>query len=189
MKKLVFVLLAVICFVNFTGSAHAATLIKGDVVYARSNLRADGCKIFYHNMCALGELVPVGTEVKIKESTSREIAFVTTDINKTYYIYADSAQWGKYFVKDKNEIGLDKFSPDVRAKVMNCEVANGMTKEEVYASKGCPAFSAWGYKTEKSSLADIMESNKWYYLVTSRGHDVMVTFENGVVTKTGGFEK
>ena len=44
---------------------------------------------------------------------------------------ADSNQWDKFFVKNKNEIGLDKFSPDTKARVMNCEVANGMTKEEV----------------------------------------------------------
>ena len=34
-----------------------------------------------------------------------------------------------------------------------------MTKEEVYVSKGCPAYIAWGKKTEKNSLNEIMKSD------------------------------
>ena len=64
-----------------------------------------------------------------------------------------------------------------------------MTKEAVYASKGCPAYYAWGKKTENYSINKIMRSDKWYYMTSSRERDVMVTFNNGVVVETGEFEK
>ena len=191
MKKLAFMVLAVICFVSFIDSTYAATLKGVDIVYARSNLRAQGDgEILWHNMRSFRGLCPVGTEVKITGYTDKVICFVTTETKKGYVVYAaDPNQWDKFFVKNKNEIGLDKFSPDTKAKVINCEVANGMTKEEVYASKGCPAYLAWGKKTFKISFNEIIKSDKWYYMTNRHGQDVMVTFENGVVIKTGGFEK
>ena len=189
MKKLALVVLAVVCCVSFVSSVYAAALVKGDVVYVRSNLRAEGCKILWHNMRSMRELIPVGTEVKIKRSEGSLMTFVTTDTNKTYYVYADSNQWDKFFVKNKNDIGLEKFSPDRKGQVEHGDVTAGMSKEEVYASKGCPAYLAWGKTTERNSLNEIMQSDKWYYMTNTRGHDVMVTFANGVVVKTGGFEK
>lgn len=189
MKKLALVLLAIVCCISFIGNTYAEALIKGDVAYVRSNLRAEGSKIVWHNMSSLKELIPVGTEVKIKGISGGLITFVTNDTNKTYYIYADSSKWNKFLVKDKKDIGLDGLSADQKTKVENGDVSLGMTKQEVYASKGCPAYRAWGKTTERDSLDDIMQSDKWYYNVSSRGHDVMATFENGVVVKTGGFEK
>ena len=190
MRKLTFVLLAVICFFSSINSVSAATLARGDIVYARSNLRAQTSgEILWHNMRSFRGLVPVGTKVKIIQGAGSVITFVTIDTNKVYMVYANSSQWDKFFVKDKSEIGLDKFSPDMKAKVVNCEVVNDMTKEEVYASKGCPAYKAWGEKTFKISFNEIMKSDKWYYMTNRHGHDVMVTFANGVVVKTGEFEK
>lgn len=189
MKKLALMMLAVICFVSFIGCAYAASLVKGDVVYTRSNLRAEGNKIFWHNMRLFKAVIPVGTEVRIKRSDGGLMTFVTVDTNKTYYVYADSGLWDKYFVKDRKEIGLEKLSPEIKDQVERGEVVAGMSKEEVYASKGCPAYIAWGKTTERNSLNEIMQSDKWYYMTNTRGHDVMVTFGNGIVVKTGGFEK
>ena len=189
MRKLVFVSFVVICLVSFMDSAYAAALVQGDVVYTRSNLHVDGSKIFWHNMCAYRELVPVGTEVKIKGVSGDVITFVPTNAKKTYYVYADSNKWDKFFVKDKKEIGLEKLSPDRKGQVENGEVVNGMTKEEVYASKGCPAYSAWGKKTASDTFNSIMQSNKWYYNKNTHRQDAMVTFANGVVVKVGGFEE
>ena len=55
--------------------------------------------------------------------------------------------------------------------------------------KGFPAYLAWGKKTFKISFNEIIKSDKWYYMTNRHGQDVMVTFENGIVIKTGGFEK
>lgn len=189
MKKLAFVVLAVVCFTSFIGSVYAAALAKGDVVYVRSNLHVDGNKILWHNMRVYKEVIPVGTEAKIKNVSGSVVSFVKTGDSKTYYVYADSSKWNKFFVKDRKDIGLDGLSLDMKNKVENSEVVAGMTKEEVYASKGCPAYIAWGKTSERNTLDEIMQSDKWYYMTNSRGHDVMVTFANGVVVKTGGYEK
>ena len=52
--------------------------IKGvDIVYARSNLRAQGDgEILWHNMRSFRGLCPVGTEVKITGYTDKVICFV-----------------------------------------------------------------------------------------------------------------
>ena len=191
MKKLAFVLLTVVCLVSFMGNAYADKLKNGETVYARSNLRATGGIIYWHNMNSFRGLIPVGAAVKIKGISERfgGIEIIVIDTNEQYGIDCSAKQWDKYFVKDKNEIGLDKLSPDTKDRVMNCEVVNGMTKAEVYASKGCPAYIAWGKTTEKNSLAEVLQSDKWYYMTKRRGHDVMVTFANGVVVKAGEFEK
>jgi len=185
MKKLAFVLLVAVCCVSFISNTCAAALQKGDIVYVRSNLHANGGTIFWHNMKMYKTIIPAGTEVKMSSRTT----FVTVDTNKSFTVVANADQWDKFFVKDRNEIGLDKLSSDMKTTIDNCEVTNGMTKEEVYASKGCPAYIAWGLKTKDKSFADIMQSDKWYYNFNARGQDVMVTFQNGVVVKTGGFER
>ena len=189
MRKLALVVLAVVCCVSFIGSVYAAALERGEMVYVRSNLHADGNTILWHNMRLYKTLIPVGTEVKIDRSAGWRTTFVTVDTNKTFRLVADANQWDKFFVKDKKEIGLERLSSDKKDQVEKGDVVVGMTKEEVFASKGCPGYIAWGKKTEKNSLNEIMQSDKWYYLTNSRGHDVMVTFANGVVVKTGGFEK
>ena len=189
MKKLALVLVAIVCCVSFIGSAYSSELVKGEAVYVRSNLHVDGNKIAWHNMRIFKTVIPVGTEVKIKGVMGGLITFVTTDTNKTYYVYADSRQWDRYFVKYKKDIGLENLSADKKDQVEKGGVVAGMSKEEVYASKGCPAYIAWGKTSEKNSLAEIMQSDKWYYMNNSRGHDVMITFGNGVVVKTGEFEK
>ena len=104
---------------SFVHNACADTLQKGETVYARSNLRFDANKTYWHNMSSFPVKVRVGTEVKIVDYTGSAIAFDAKTTNKTLYIAAPSNKWGKFFVKNKNEIGLNKFSPDTKVKVMN----------------------------------------------------------------------
>lgn len=188
MRKLVLVLVAVGCCMSFVCSLYASTL-QGGVLFTRSNLRAEGTRIFWHNMSSLKAVIPVGTEVKSVTDVGGWIEFTVADGNKQYRLVVEPKYWDKYFVKNRNDLGLDKLSEAKKQQVMSSEVVVGMTKEEVYASKGCPAYIAWGKTTERNSLNEIMQSDKWYYMASSRGHDVMVTFGNGVVVKTGGFGK
>ena len=189
MRKLALAVLVVVCGLGFIGSVYAAALEKGETVYTRSNLRLDGNTIFWHNMSALRGRLPVGTEAKIEKCTGGSIVFVTNDTNKSYRIAANSGKWNKFLVKDKKEIGLDGISSDKRSQIENGEAAAGMTKEAVYASRGCPAYIAWGKTSERKTFDDIMKSDTWYYMANSRGHSTMVTFADGIVAKTGGFEK
>jgi hypothetical protein len=94
----------------------------------------------------------------------------------------NAAQWDKYFVKDKTQIGLEDFSSNEKDKIINGEVVTGMTKKEAYASRGCPAYIAYGIKSNASTFGDIMQSDTWYYMKTSRAKDVLVKFENSVVS-------
>lgn len=188
MKRAVFVLAVCACFIINIRSAYAEMLKVGDVVYARSNLRAKASTIFWHNMSSSPIVVPVGTEVKIK-ATMEVIAFVTTDTNDWYGTDTKSKYWDRLFVKNRQDIGLEGLSADRKEQIKSGTVVVGMTKKEVYASKGCPAYSAWGKKTNNESLSEIMQSDKWYYMSNQRGKDVMVTFQDGAVVKIGGFEK
>lgn len=188
-RKLASITLMVISFASFIGGVYAAALARGDVVYARSNLRADGSKMFWHNMRSFWMSIPVGAEVRIERSDAGLMTFITTDTKKTFYLYADSGQWDKYFVKNKKEIGLERIAPGNKNFVAEGGVVMGMTKEEVYVSKGCPAYIAWGKKTEKNSLNEILKSDKWYYMDDKFCQDIMVTFVNGVVGDYGSFEK
>jgi 3D (Asp-Asp-Asp) domain-containing protein len=180
MKRNALLVLGVVCCLYFACSSYAAALQKDETLFTRSNLRAEKGIIEWHNMRAMPQVIPVGTEVKVAAVGGDKIVFVRRDDNKKYVLKANSAQWDKYFVKDRSEIGLEKFSG-------KSEVAIGMSKEEVYAAKGCPAYIAWGKKSFASSLSDVMQSNTWYYMVSSRGHDTLIKFENDVVVSIGGY--
>lgn len=189
MKKLLIILLAALYCNSYIGSVYAAALQKGEIAYTRSNLGYERNMLFWHNMSSYEKKVPVGTEVKIEEGAGGSIAFAPKDTNKTLYIVADPNSWEKYFVKDKKDIGLDGLPTDKKNLIEGSAVIVGMSKKEVYASKGCPAYIAWGIKSNTKSLAEIMQSDKWYYQTNKRGHDVMVTFQGEVVVKTGVWEK
>lgn len=185
MRKLALVALAVVCCLSIIGSVYADTLKSGETVYTRCNLRPDGTTLLFHNMSAMKGRIPAGSEAKIEKCRGGIIVFDDSSTNKQYRIVVDCNQWNKFFVKNKNEIS----SLVNRPQVENGEAVVGMTKEEVYASKGCPAYIAWGKTSQKQSFDEVMQSDKWYYMTNSRGHDTMVTFENGVAVKTGGYEK
>lgn len=191
MKKLALALLATVCYVSFTGSAYAATFTKGDIAYARSNLRAKLSTIYWHSMSSSRIVIPVGSEVKIGGISTqyRRLEIVMIKTNEHYDVDCSSRLWDKFFVKNKKDIGLEGLSSDKKNQIENGMVVVGMTKEEVYASKGCPAYLAWGQKSGNRSLAEIMQSDKWYYMSNQRGKDVMVTFAGGAVVKAGGYEK
>ena len=191
MKKLSLVSLAIVCCVSFIGSAYATTFTKGDVAYARSNLRAKLGTIYWHSMSSSPIVIPVGDEVRIGGIMTqyRSLEIVTIKTKEHYDVDCSSKLWDKYFVKDKKDIGLEGLSSDKKNQIENGMVVVGMTKAEVYASKGCPAYSAWGIKSINKSFPEIMQSDKWYYMRNQRGKDVMVTFQNGNVVKIGEFEK
>ena len=105
MRKLALVVLAVVCCVSFIGSVYAAALERGEMVYVRSNLHADGNTILWHNMRLYKTLIPVGTEVKIDRSAGWRTTFVTVDTNKTFRLVADAAAGfsGRLCSRDRRE--------------------------------------------------------------------------------------
>lgn len=185
MKKRI--LISLFCFTLLVSNAYAATLQKGASVFARSNLCANSCILTWHNLTLSPDVIPAGAEVKIIICKGQEIVFTKVDSNKRYKLVANSAQWDKYFTKDKNDVNLEKYSSEKKELVTKSQVAVGMTKEEVYLAKGCPAYIGHGIKSYNHPLSDIMQSNTWYYMKDSRRHEKMVKFEKDVVVSIGDY--
>lgn len=189
MKRLTQVFFGIVCCLCLASSAFADTLAKGEIVYTRSTLKADGNTIYWHNMTLDKVIIPIGTEVKIDKCVGNRMVFVTTDTNKTFRVVAMSKYWDKFFVKSKKDLGLDTLSADKKALIDKGEVTIGMTKNEVYMSRGCPAYIKWGVKSEKYPFSDVMLSDKWYYMRSTAGHEKMIAFKDGVVVTIGGYEQ
>lgn len=187
MRKACISVIIFLCGISMCCVAFAAPLQKGDMVFTRSYLRAKDKVIFWHNLSGVPEVVPAGTEVKISRAKGERIIFVRVDTNKLYELVASAGQWEKYFVKDKQEVNIDALSPEKKEQIAQGDVVNGMTKEEVYIAKGCPAYLAYGKKSFANSFADVMLSDTWYYMKTSRVRDVLIEFKDGVVSSINNY--
>jgi len=181
MKKILLFMLVVFLGLGTVAVANTESLKKEDVLFARYGLRGEGSAISFHNMSLLPVVIPVGTEVKVISVGKGKFVVQRTDNAKKYQVLAFSDFWDKFFVRNKNEIGLETLSAGKRTLVDNNQVIDGMTKEEVYLSKGCPAYIGYGVKSNMHSFEEVMKSDVWYYNVNSRLKDAVVTFEDGRV--------
>ena len=159
-----------------------AEVFKGEELFTRSNLKAKGNTIFFHNMSKLRGFIPAGTAVEITRSSRYSIRFKVLESGKRYIISEPSQYSAKFFVKDLKEIGLEKMNEKTKENIRNMSAEKGMTKKEVFTAKGCPAYVAHGEKSRHHSLDQIMDSDTWFYNLDSRGRESIVTFQNGVVT-------
>ena len=170
MRKFVLMILAVFLSCSMATMAFAENLKKGDVVYAKYSIRGKGKEVFWHNMSALPVLIPVGSEVKVDAINAAKIIIEVS--GRKFMMVSNTAQWDKFFAKDKAEL---------KATTAEGPVKDGMSKEEVYVVKGCPAYISEGDKSNTHSYAEIMQSDYWVYNANSRSKDMVVTFENGKV--------
>lgn len=181
MRKLLLVLMC-LCFCGCsTPFVKMNDVGFNDTLYARSNLLVKGSTIYYHNMRVLKNVIPVGTEVKVLNFSNHVLVFSQVGTNKKYRLLAETGYYDKYFVKNKQDIGLDKMSSIVLENVKNMKVVKGMTKEEVLASYGCPAYIGWGDESLRHPLKSLLASDTWYYNVNTRDRDCLIGFKNGVV--------
>lgn len=184
MKKLF--LLSLIFFVFFLSSylLYAdSTINKGQHLFTRTNLKFKGRKVFFHNMSSLKGFIPVGSDVIIKKIGKDYIKFKLGKNGNVYILATTPDHYDKYFTKSLEDVGLKGLSDKIKGNVQNMTVEPGMKKAEVYIAKGCPAFIAYGKKSWFCTLEQIMQSDIWHYNSTSRVTEVIVRFENGVVTK------
>jgi len=184
MKKMVvlalYVMLVAVIFSNSLLAVDAEAL-KGEELFTRTNLKAQGCTVFFQNMSKSKGFIPVGTAVEITNVGKKYIKFKVLDTGKQYKLEALSDFYDRYFVKSINDIGLKNISDKTMQYVKDMQVEPGMTKEEVYISRGCPAFIAWGVKSWFATPNEIMSSNTWYYNAGTSKIEMLVIFENGVV--------
>ena len=181
MKKILGFLICLCLCGCATPFIKASDVKIGNTLFTRSNLLVKGDTIYYHNMRILKKVIPVGTEVKVLNFSNHVLVFSQVDTNKMYRLLAETGYYDKYFVKNKEDIGLDKMSPSVLEDVKNMKLEKGMTKEEVLASYGCPAYIGWGDESLRHSVTEVLNSNTWYYNVNSRKRDCLVRFKNGAV--------
>jgi len=182
MRKKLLIALVIFLGVGIFAAAYAEGVKKDDVLFARYGLRGDGNTIYFHNMKRSPIIIPIGTEVKVISVSKEKIVVQRVDNSKQYKVLAFSDFWDKFFVRNRNEIGLESVSADKRTVVDNNQVVEGMTKQEVYLSKGCPAYIGYGVKSNIHPLEEVMKSDIWYYNSNSRMKDAVITFENGHVT-------
>jgi len=183
MKKLILITLCLafvmgVC-VEFTFSAEKSSLV-GKEAYTRTNLKADGAGIYFHNMTKIGkEIIPIGTAVVITAESKKYISFYVANDGKKYKLKVPASSYNKYFVEDRAPT-VNKYKKDA---IGDMRVSTGMTKQEVYMSRGCPAWIALGKKSYFCTLTQVMESDNWFYNRDKRKGEMTVHFENGIVSK------
>lgn len=185
-KKIAILALCAMFAVALFSDASSATYMKaleGQKVFTRTNLRSQGSTIFFHNMSQSKGFIPVGTAVIITKVGKEYIKFEAIETGKKYTLRALSDYYDRYFVKDASEIGLKNINSKIMKHVENMEIVPGMTKEEAYISRGCPAFIGWGVKSWLSTLGEVMGSDTWYYNAGTSKIEMLVTFKNGVVAE------
>lgn len=180
-KTILFVLICIFMFGCATPFKKMDGAAVGDTLYARSNLMVNGDTIFWHNMSGFKGIIPAGTEINILHFSRKAIIFIVPGEEKKYRLLTETANYDKYFVKDKDAIGLEKLSSDVMKKIKGRMILEGMTKEEVFISRGCPAFIGWGEVSLRRTFESAMKSDTWYYYLNSRNLECLVKFKDGVV--------
>lgn len=191
MRKVLILVLYVVtaCLLHNNLFASDGALLKGQTLYTRTNLTREGKLIYFHNMSHSKSVIPVGAAVVITEGTGwgNQIMFRLVQNNWLYILYVSPQEYEKYFVRDTKEIGLHSFSKEVLDNINGMLIAPGMTKKEVYISRGCPSYIGYGIKSCGHTLDQIMESNTWYYNRTTRKIEMLVTFKDGVVVEVTSY--
>ena len=184
-KVIVLVLCAVFVMVVFSDSllAFDKKVLKDQELFTRTNLKVKGRVVFFHNMSELKKNIPFGTAVKIIGCGSKKIRFQVIESGKKYVVTDRPAVYSKYFVKNIQDIGMDGISAEAKANIENMIIVPGMTKKEVYTSKGCPAYIAHGEKSWGHTLDEIMARDTWYYNANTRRREMIVKFKDDKVSR------
>ncbi|MCG6917385.1 MAG: hypothetical protein LJE89_07545 [Deltaproteobacteria bacterium] len=164
--------------------------LEGQSVFNRVSFRSsEANKIKSANPFSGGIFIPPGTECSIKAISIKEIKFIATGENYAltgwrmgYGGVNTRVSFYKFFVQDKEAVGLDRVNPDFRAIVLSGSAEVGMTKGEVLLSLGYPAHLSRKNPTADDSRAAILADDNWYYLEDKR-KEVLLQFKGGVLTK------
>ena len=184
-KLILFILLCVAVLGCETIHESGIDTLEGQTVFNRVGLRADGeNKIYHANRFSGGIFIPAGTECTIKQITyniirftANEDEYVLTEWRISYGPVYTRTSFYKFFVEDKEAIGLDRINQDFRESIVSGIAEVGMTKHEVFLSLGYPAYVGNKEPTADKSRASIMSRDDWYYLKSKR-EKVLLRFED-----------
>jgi hypothetical protein len=166
---------------------------EGQIVFNRVSFRAHGKnQIKSANHFSNAVFIPPGTECTIKAISTKEIKFVTKEVEYIltgwrigYGGVNTRASFYKFFARDKETVGLDRVNPDFHESVLSGIAETGMTKGEVLLSLGYPAYLGERDRTSDDSRAAIMADDNWYYLKSGK-EKVLLKFQAGVLTAIVG---
>ena len=189
--SLILVSLALLSCEGIKGSGIKG--IEGQTVFNRVSFRTDGeNRIENANPFSGGVLIPPGTACVIKAISPEEIKFIAN--GQSYILTSWRIGYGrvntrmsfyKFFVQNKDAVGLDKVSPEFRESVLAGIARVGMNKGEVLLSLGYPAYLDRENPTADISRAGIVSSDDWYYLQPGKGK-VSLKFKEGLLTEIAG---
>ena len=166
---------------------------KGEAVFNRVSFRTDEEKEIYNtNRFSGGIFVPAGTECIIKDISHHRISFIAKGDDYAlirwrigYGPVNTRASFYKFFVEDKESVGLDKTNPNFHKSILSGRVEEGMTKHEVFLSLGYPAYLGKKDPTTDKSRASILSSDDWYYLKSGKER-VLLRFKDRRLSQTSG---
>jgi len=151
-------------------SLKGAGIEKDQTVFNRVSFRSvKGNTIYYANRIYGGILIPAGTECTIKNVTPGGIEFIAN--GDTYglrkWLIAQSTKnarisFDKFFVKNKEAIGLDKINPKFQENISSGIVEVGMTKQEVLLSISYPNYLGRRHRTREETRERILAHSDWY---------------------------
>ena len=154
---------------------------KGETFYTQINIWCEYPKEILSTNFHKGDMIPVGTKVKIKLYGATKIKFVVEETGVTYVLkHAVKHSWisrrelfDRYFAKENPmDPGgpFEKFTEEEKKNVLEGKIDVGMTKNAVIMAYGYPPT----HRTR--SLSD----NPWTYWASRAGR-FLVFFEDGKI--------
>lgn len=179
MKRIALALLMAIS----VGSCRTAPRIpyKGRTFYTRVNIwyhplrKEEILSTNYHN----GEILPVGTAVRVSSVSGSTIRFQALDTNEKFrlhyikaYVNVPMQEYFKRMFGDSKPMMVGRFSEKERRAITLGEVEKGMSKDAVIMS--------WGYPPAHQTSS--LKNNHWKYWMTRTGTKTVKFYDDEVVS-------
>jgi len=170
--------------------------LVGQTVYNRVNFRPiKKNKIGHTNLYHKGILIPAGSLCIIQAISKSSITFVLVGGKSKDNVY-ELTDWlidpnevdirlsfYKFFVEDKDNVGLDKIRPEYYYGVVSGNEQIGMNKAEILICLGYPAYIGRKDSTNDKSRNFILEQNDWTFL-KGKFNKYLLTFKDGKLFRT-----
>ncbi len=185
MKFHKFVTLSLICFLSLIAlpfNAHAKKVVDNNTYYTNMNIWYEHPEKIYSTNYHKGNILPIGTAVKILKQSRKAITFGDINSNVEYRIvlvkdYTNlekEAFFARYF-SEQNFLNSGEYaslSSLEKKNIAEGTIEVGMSKKAVLRAYGYPP-------THRTPTTD---SDTWVFW-TSRMMNYSISFSNGILTK------
>ena len=186
------------CVMTFKETLKQSGINKlvGQAVYNRTNFRSiKKNKIGPTNIYHKGVLIPAGSICIIQDISKDRITFLLVGGSSKDNVY-ELEDWliepdevdirlsfYKFFVENKDNVGLQNIRPEYYHGVASGHEQIGMNKDEALMCLGYPAYVAGKNSTSDKSRDFIIEQNDWTYL-KGRFDKYLLLFKDGELFRT-----